>query len=276
MLFRLGCLVGRDVLRAVFGLDGGVSVSGVGPRYCCKLGREKASTRAGIFGGVVGLRRLTGGCCGGLRGCGRCGSVVGGPIFCGRWMCVGGIRMFWVGISRLQSVFAVNRAMTVRFGHYKGKVRGSACRAIYSFLGEFNKSLFVKMLSSKAMRKIPRGTMPSVMGGFVGIVDGPALFSPAVCLMPRVVGCSRGEAVVRIRVPPDTRIRDFGGVVCSHISSTSIGIATADTVTRVCVQGRGVFAREGVCPCTGVRSLELSLLPGVHVVTRGRTNNRRP
>lgn len=184
-------------------------------------------------------------------------------------------RILYVSTGALGAIFRVKRAVTIRFGHYKGKVRGSICRAMYSFLGHFNKSLFVKILSSNAILKVPRETTSSVIGGFVDDVDGPTLLAPAICLIPRVLGCEKG-AVVRIRIPPDTRIRDCGHIVCSHMSSTSIGIATATRVTRVCVEGRRVFARQGVCPCIRTRSLHLSLLPELQEVTRGGDNRGRP
>lgn len=168
----------------------------------------------------------------------------------------------------------MKRAVQIRFGHYKGNVRDSACRAMYSFLGHFNNSLFLNIASSNHIINMPRGSMSSVVGGFVDYIDGSSLVAPAICLRPEPLLCRNG-AIVRVRIGPDTRIRSCGGRVFSQISSTSMRIADASRVTVVCVHGRDVFARQGMFPCVGIRSLQLSLLPAVERVTTGSTGNQR-
>ena len=151
-------------------------------------------------------------------------------------------------LATIQSILAMGENVAVEFKRCGNGIESDTYETVCSFLNRFGGDIFLGVLDDGAVLGVPEKAASDMVKNFIKVVSNPALFSPTVYLVPKVIKFDEKRTIIHVHVSPSTEVHSYKKVIYDRVDDADVKVTATGAIAQMYIRKQNIFTEKKIYP----------------------------
>lgn len=179
-------------------------------------------------------------------------------------------------LATIQSILAMGENVAVEFKRCGNGIESDTYETVCSFLNRFGGDIFLGVLDDGAVLGVPEKAASDMVKNFIKVVSNPALFSPTVYLVPKVIKFDEKRTIIHVHVSPSTEVHSYKKVIYDRVDDADVKVTATGAIAQMYIRKQNIFTEKKIYSHAKLEDLRLDLLPKIRIMAQNHAGGIHP
>lgn len=179
-------------------------------------------------------------------------------------------------LKTLQSILTIGETIAVEFKRCGNGIESDTYETVCSFLNRFGGDIFLGVLDDGTVVGVPNKAASDMVKNFIKVVSNPALFSPTVYLVPKIIKYDEERTIIHVHIPPSAEVHSFKKVIYDRVDDADVKVTATGAIAQMYIRKQNIYTEKKIYPYAKIDDLRLDLLPKIRIMAQNHAGGKHP
>lgn len=143
---------------------------------------------------------------------------------------------------------------------------------VCSFSNRFGGDIFCGVEDDGKIVGVSPKAAPEMLNHFINITMNPDIFSPIICITPRIVQI-KGKYIIHIHVPESSDLHSYKKKFYDRVHEADVIIKGTSKLSEILIRKQNIFTEQQVFPYATINDLKPELIDKCRIMAVNKNNN---